>query len=148
LPMKGAGHKISCARAQLIDRATEAHRLAMSVHWDNATALHRLEGDASLLQELIVIFFEEYPKLSDRLRQGLAGSDLALVREAAHSLKGSLGYVGFTAAAELALEIENASRKEDALQAASFADALMTEIEAVKKMMASPGERNRAPVIG
>ncbi len=120
----------------------------MSVHWDHATALHRLEGDASLLQELIGIFFEEYPKLSDRLRQGLARSDFALLRETAHSLKGSLGYVGFSDAAELALEIETASRQEDAIKAAGFADALMTEIEAVKKMMASPGERNRAPVIG
>ena len=66
---EGSGSQDILRRAQLIDRATEAHRLAMSVHWDNATALHRLEGDASLLQELIVIFFEEYPKLSDRLRQ-------------------------------------------------------------------------------
>jgi two-component system, sensor histidine kinase and response regulator len=119
----------------------------MSSHWDHVTALHRLEGDESLLQELIAIFFEEYPNHCDRLRQGLAHSDFALVRETAHSLKGSLGYVGFTAAAELALEIENASREEDVVKAAGFADELMTEIEAVKKMMASPGERNRAPVI-
>lgn len=118
----------------------------MSAHWDRTAALNRLEGDESLLHELIAIFFEDYPKLSDRLWQALARSDLTAVRETAHSLKGSLAYIGFTDAADLALEIEKASRTKDAAKAAGLADALMTEVEAVQQTMASNGERNHGSI--
>ena len=118
----------------------------MSAHWDHATALDRLEGDESLLQELIAIFFEEYPQLSDRLRHALAQSDLAAVRQTAHSLKGSLGYIGFIDAADLALEVEKASRAEDAAGAAGLAAARRTEIEAAQKPMGATGGRNHGPV--
>jgi HPt (histidine-containing phosphotransfer) domain-containing protein len=118
----------------------------MSTHWDRATALKRLGGDESLLQELVAIFFEDYPKLSERLRQGLARGDFASVRQAAHALKGSLQYIGFTDAAELALAIEQANRAEDAAKAEGLASALTMEIEAVQQTMASTGERKHGPV--
>jgi len=117
----------------------------MSTHWDRAIALKRLGGDESLLQELVAIFFEDYPKLSERLRQGLARGDFASVREAAHALKGSLQYIGLTDAAEMARAIEQANR-EDAAKAEELASALMREIEAVQQTMASTGERKQGPV--
>jgi HPt (histidine-containing phosphotransfer) domain-containing protein len=119
----------------------------MSPHWDRATALHRLEGDESLLQELIAISLEEYPTLCDRLRQGLASDDFSAVRETAHGLKGSLAYVGFVEAANLALALEKACHMEDAARAGELASALMIEIEAVQQMMASTGAWDHAAVI-
>jgi protein-histidine pros-kinase len=114
----------------------------MSTHWDHATALDRLGGDEALLQELIAIFFEDYPKLSERLLQGLTRGDLSSVGATAHALKGSLQYIGFSDAAELARAIEQANRTEDAAQAAELASALMMEIEAVRQTMAATGEPN------
>jgi HPt (histidine-containing phosphotransfer) domain-containing protein len=85
----------------------------MSAHWDHATALDRLGNDGPLLQKLVDVFFQEYHKLSGRLRHALARGDLTATGEIAHSLKGSAAYTGFSDAAKLALETENASRAED-----------------------------------
>jgi len=70
------------------------------------------------------------------------------VRQTAHSLKGSLGYIGFIDAADLALEVEKASRAEDAAGAAGLAAALMTEIEAAQKTMVATGGRNHGLLPG
>jgi two-component system sensor histidine kinase/response regulator len=111
----------------------------MSAHWDHAVALRRLEGDETLLQELIAIFFAEYPDLSNRLQQALARGDLKTASETAHSLKGSLGYVGFSVAAELAWEVENAVRRKNAVEATQFASALTMEIEVVRQTIGLTG---------
>ncbi|MGB8886651.1 MAG: Hpt domain-containing protein [Candidatus Korobacteraceae bacterium] len=112
----------------------------MSTHWDRAAALHRLDGDEPLLEELIGVFFQDYPTVSERLSQALLCGDLDSACETAHSLKGSLVYIGFSDAADLALEIEKASRAKDSAGAQQAAAALRTEIATVQQVLASTGE--------
>ena len=103
--------------------------------WDRAAALDRLGGDESLLDELVELFFNDYPVLAKRLTDALARGDLASLREPAHTLKGSLGAIGLPATAGLAQEIESASRVEDATTAVSLIDRFMAEIEALQDIM-------------
>ncbi len=103
--------------------------------WDRAAALDRLGGDESLLNELIEVFFNEYPALARRLNDALSRGDLASLREPAHTLKGSLGALGLPAAAGLAREIESASQIEDASTAIGLIDRFMADIEMLQDVM-------------
>jgi signal transduction histidine kinase/CheY-like chemotaxis protein/HPt (histidine-containing phosphotransfer) domain-containing protein len=102
------------------------------VGWDRTAALHRVGGDEALLNELIGVFFEEYPELAWRLREALARGDMASLREPAHTLKGSLSYLGLSGTAGLAQKIELAIQSDDAAQAADLVDRLMAEIESLQ----------------
>jgi protein-histidine pros-kinase len=92
-------------------------------------------GDESLLDELIEVFFNEYPVLAARLTEALGRGDLASLREPAHTLKGSLGYLGVPQTASLAQKIESASQVEDATAAVSLIDTFMAEIETLHDLM-------------
>jgi HPt (histidine-containing phosphotransfer) domain-containing protein len=67
-------------------------------------------GDDELLADLIKAFRGHAPKLLHEIQTGLETGDAALVQRAAHTLKGSLGIFGMTAAYEAALALEAASR--------------------------------------
>ncbi len=103
--------------------------------WDRAAALDRLGGDESLLDELIELFFNDYPVLARRLTEALARGDIASLREPAHKLKGSLGALGLPGTADLAQEIETASQVEDATAAVGLIDRFMAEIEMLQDVM-------------
>ncbi len=109
----------------------------MTARWNYAAALERVGGDEELLHELILVFFDEYPKLAGQLKQALSVQDLVSLRQAAHSLKGSLGYIGATAAEKMALQIEHASLAGDAARAEECVTALMSEIESLRPAMLS-----------
>ena len=106
-----------------------------SAAWDRAAALDRLGGDESLLNELIEVFFNDYPVLAARLTEALARGDIASLRESAHTLKGSLGVLGLEETAGLAQAIESASQVEDATTAVSLIDRFMAEIETLQDIM-------------
>lgn len=69
-----------------------------------------------MLRELIELFVADTPKLLRQLDAGCAAREIKATRIAAHTLKGSLRYLGNElAATELAAEIE-AAMSDDAQQ--------------------------------
>jgi two-component system sensor histidine kinase/response regulator len=114
----------------------------MSIGWDYAAALERVGGDEPLLVELITIFFEEYPKFASRLTQSLAQKNFIGLREAAHSLKGSLGYLGAGDGEALAFAVEQASGTDDCIRAGELVAQLMAYIEALRQLM-TPSTRGQ-----
>ena len=104
-------------------------------YWDRAAALDRLGGDESLLNELIDLFFNDYPALAAKLAEALARGDIASLREPAHTLKGSLRYLGLPTTAGLAQQIENASEAEDDTAIVPLLDRLMAEVDMLRPMM-------------
>ena len=117
----------------------------MSAGWDYTAALERVGGDEPLLVELIAIFFEEYPKFARRLTQSLSQKDFASLREVAHSLKGSLGYLGASDGEVLARAVEQASLAGDSARVGDLVAHLMAYIEALRQtMLSSTGEPNDA----
>ena len=116
-----------------------------TVHWDQRKALQRVDGDAELLFDLVEMFFQEYPDQLRCLKQSLAQSDFGAVRKAAHTLKGSLGYLGACEGEQLACEIERASQSADAARVRLLVSNLAAYVESLRDVMRSPdGEFNGA----
>ena len=81
-----------------------------SVDWDAAMAA--VDGRADLLQELISIFFQEYPVLTEQIREAIQRGDAPTLRLMAHRLKGCLRYFGDNEAARHAWELEMRGRDD------------------------------------
>lgn len=93
--------------------------------WNRQSVIARVDGDESLLEDLIEIFLKEYPQQLAALREGIVAGDAEIVRITAHTLKGELGYLGLLAAEKQAgtLEVLGAEARLDS------ALALFTEFE-------------------
>lgn len=113
----------------------------MPVCWDHAAALQRVDGDAELLAELIEIFFEDYPRHRDCLFSSLTQNDYGTLCKVAHTLKGSLGYLGAVEGAQLAALIERAGHKGDAVELRPLVAAFAAYLELLREaMLSSAGE--------
>jgi PAS domain S-box-containing protein len=79
---------------------------------DMGALLARVEGDRSLLKDLVVLFLEDSPGLLEELRRAVQQRDRHRVERAAHTLKGAVGNFGAARAMELALKLEMAGRAD------------------------------------
>ena len=82
--------------------------------------------------ELIEVFIEELVRLSGELAEGMAGSDLEMVRMAAHSIKGMGGTIGLPEISVLGLEVENCAKEERLTDAEPLVSALAAWLETIK----------------
>ncbi|MBS1816113.1 MAG: response regulator [Acidobacteria bacterium] len=73
--------------------------------------LARVENDRSFLQELSLIFHEEYPPLRSALQGAVKSADMSQVRTISHTLKGMLGNLAWTSAAHVARALEEMAQK-------------------------------------
>ena len=99
---------------------------------DKDAILERLEGDVELLEEIVQLFLEEFPRLLAALRESLANADAAGLRMAAHALKGSLSNFGSLPAVALAFELETMGRNGDLTNAVTVYASLVTSLEQLK----------------
>jgi two-component system sensor histidine kinase/response regulator len=83
--------------------------------WARSEALERMGGDESLLDEVVAIFLVESPKLVIQMQYALSALDPRKLEDAAHCLKGQLGYLGLPAS--------EAQRLEDAGRTRELKDA-------------------------
>jgi CheY-like chemotaxis protein len=79
--------------------------------WDEAMA--RLDGNEVLLQELAVLFCEEGARLMTGIQEAIAEGDMAALRRAAHTLKGSADLFVAKPAYDAALRLETMARDGD-----------------------------------
>lgn len=97
----------------------------MEVKFDKSAALANLDDDGELLAELIEIFVEDCAKCRQEINQAMETSDAALLRRAAHTIKGSLDVFSANAAREAAQHVEtiaSESRLSDAAAAITLMD--------------------------
>ena len=80
---------------------------------DLSSALERIGGDESLLQELIKIYIEDFLEKNDLLRKAIEHGDFTTIREIGHSLKGSSGNLSLIQLHETSYHIEVAGKEED-----------------------------------
>jgi signal transduction histidine kinase len=90
------------------------------VDWDMAKTLDQLDGDATLLREVIEIFLNDAPKHLSALRLAVDQGIAETVESVAHSLKGELGYLGQSEISKKAQEIEGMGRSHNIERAASL----------------------------
>jgi HPt (histidine-containing phosphotransfer) domain-containing protein len=67
-------------------------------------------GDESLLNEVIQVFLAESPHLIARMELAVVNHDGGEIEQAAHCLKGELGYFTTPEASRLALQLEEFGR--------------------------------------
>jgi CheY-like chemotaxis protein len=79
-----------------------------TIDWTDA--LEAVGGRRELLNDLIEIFFEEYPPTLAEIREAIDQQNVKQLQLSAHKLKGCLRYFGRSAACEKAQELEYLAR--------------------------------------
>jgi two-component system sensor histidine kinase/response regulator len=100
--------------------------------FDREAALARVDGDLALLQELIRIFLDDFPRQLAEIRQAIAAKDASRLSRAAHSLGGAVGNFGAEPAHEAALRLEAISARTDMARAAAAAADLEEALERLR----------------
>ncbi|MCE9607494.1 MAG: PAS domain S-box protein [Planctomycetia bacterium] len=96
---------------------------------ERAAALERLGGDEALLTEILGMMREGIPRRLAEIREALADDDASTLYRAAHSLKGSLGYVDVAPATAAVLQMETIAAQQDLAGAKRFYPELERRLE-------------------
>ncbi len=96
---------------------------------DRDGAVDRLGGDRELFDEVAALFTTDAPVLLEQLRSAVASGDASSVKRAAHTLKGSAGYVGGGPAAAAALALETIGASNNLAAASEAFERLEREID-------------------
>ena len=84
-----------------------------SAVFDAEDFIRRLMGDTSLVHSILSGFIKSLPQYLGNVREALAARDGAVLRRAAHTLKGSAANVGANALSAVALQIESCGASGD-----------------------------------
>ena len=110
---------------------------------DLAVALRWLGGDQGLLRELVGIFMDDGPKRLKALREAMTASDIQLLEQVAHSLKGSAAILGASRLQESALALEEAAHDGRGENDVDLVADIAREIERVLAFFADPAWPDR-----
>jgi HPt (histidine-containing phosphotransfer) domain-containing protein len=105
--------------------------------WDWSKALATVQGSEELLREIIEAFLEEVPRQFEAMRRAIEESDAALLRRAAHTVKGSARYFGADQASDLAMRIESLATGGDPKDAIPAVELLEREIARITPLLSS-----------
>ncbi len=100
------------------------------------TALKQMGGDGELLNELVKVFFESYPKSLSKVYEAVENHDGEALERAAHTIKGSVGYFGAKAVVEAALNLEIMGRNNELNTVKKAHRKLEQEVEYMKSVLA------------
>jgi len=114
------------------------------INWDRGWALDRLGGDEELLDEVVRISLNEFPKQLEALRKGIASSDAEIVERVSHSLKGGLSYLGIGEVSQKARELEEIGRKRELQDAARVFTILEAKVSEVLALIREKGASQQA----
>jgi len=91
--------------------------------------LKRVEGNRSLLDELIELFVHDAPRQMNDIRQAIAKGDTTLLYDAAHTLKGSASNFGAERLTDVAERLEVRAKENDLRTATQVFVTLELELE-------------------
>jgi HPt (histidine-containing phosphotransfer) domain-containing protein len=87
------------------------------VIFDRKALLERVGGNEQFLTELLVLFLDEVPKLIKAIDNSIDINDEEVLYRSAHTLKGSAGNISALELYEVSLQLEQAAKVGDLLQA-------------------------------
>jgi PAS domain S-box-containing protein len=99
---------------------------------DTSIVMDRVEGDLTLIRELVEVFLDECDRVIDTIRGAALCGDCGAVERGAHSLKCSLGNFAAGPAHDVALAIERAARAGDLPRVDKLLKDLDYEVERLK----------------
>jgi HPt (histidine-containing phosphotransfer) domain-containing protein len=97
--------------------------------------LARVDGDMSLLKEIVEIFLCDAPNLIADIQNSIACGDAKALERSAHALKGSVGNFAAKSAFEAAFKLEQIGRNNDMSKALNAYIALEEIMEQLKKTL-------------
>jgi signal transduction histidine kinase/CheY-like chemotaxis protein len=103
---------------------------------DRESALGRVGGNLDLLRQLAGVFREDCARLVPEVREALARGDAAGLREAAHTLKGMVGFFAAPAATVAARRLEQLGEQGQLDGSEEVLATLVREIERVQEVLA------------
>ena len=80
-------------------------------------ALERVRGDESFLEELLDLYFEDFPKKIEQLQMAIEQKKFEPIRKLGHSLKGSSATLSLTFLQEASFQMEMAGGDKDIVKA-------------------------------
>jgi CheY-like chemotaxis protein len=104
---------------------------------DRAAALEQAGGDVTLLGELADLFLSECPKLLAAISEAVRSQDAGRLRQAAHTLKGSVSNFAARSAVAAAERLEQLGKTGDLTGADEALAALQTEVERLQPALAA-----------
>jgi two-component system, sensor histidine kinase and response regulator len=130
---------------RLCTAASAPNFLLVDPSVDLTAALHAMDGDTTLLTEMIAVFQQVYPKYLAELRGAVVHRDAAQLAHCAHSLKGAVAVLHATTAYSLAAVLETsgpAARLENVPTVLEKLDEELTRIIAFFAEYESRGEHH------
>jgi CheY-like chemotaxis protein/HPt (histidine-containing phosphotransfer) domain-containing protein len=113
--------------------------------FDRESALSMTGGDVQLLGELVGLFRAECPGWLVQCREGIARRDAALLRRAAHTIKGTLATLGAREAFAVAQQLEAVGRGGDLAEAPATYAALERALERLRPALAQVETEGTSP---
>ena len=92
--------------------ATEMQSQIVDINFEELLA--RVENDRELMQDLLDMFREEYPRQRQTLQQALDANDMAQIHSAGHTVKGMCANLAMPQAAQAAARVEMAGKSQNA----------------------------------
>lgn len=92
--------------------ATEMQSQIVDINFEELLA--RVENDRELMQDLLDMFREEYPRQRQTLQQALDANDMAQIHSAGHTVKGMCANLAMPQAAQAAARVEMAGKTQNA----------------------------------
>jgi CheY-like chemotaxis protein/HPt (histidine-containing phosphotransfer) domain-containing protein len=113
--------------------------------FDPSAALESVGGDADLLDELVEVFLDDYPKLLAAIETAVVRRDGPAVERCAHRIKGAVGVFARGPAFEAAERLELAGRAPDLRDLDEEHDALRRELQRLQPLLTNlMGKRTRS----
>jgi PAS domain S-box-containing protein len=104
---------------------------------DRDSALARVGGNLELLRQLARVFREDCGRLVPEVREALQAGDAPRLRDAAHTLKGMVGFFAASAATTAARRLEELGEAGTMAGADETLTTLVREIERVQEVLAA-----------
>jgi PAS domain S-box-containing protein len=111
---------------------------------DRDAVLARFEGSAGLLNEVVGVFFESYPRLLRDLGTCVERGDAQRLERTAHALKGALSNFSARAATEAAMRLETLGRDRDLGRAGEMLAELEREVGRLRPVLEALSKEDAA----
>ncbi|WP_370280369.1 response regulator [Pontibacterium sp.] len=105
--------------------------------FDPDGALEQVGGDIEVLEDLVILFYDECPKLMAEIHTTLAAGDAVALRRAAHTLKGSAAVFAAKRTVTTALQLELMARDGELKAAPETLATLEVEVERLRQALES-----------
>ncbi|WP_020475639.1 response regulator [Zavarzinella formosa] len=116
--------------------------------FDYPAVLAQFDGDTDLFAEIVTLFLTDGAGLVEDIRKGLSSGNAGEVRRAAHSLKGTTGYLGGGSAEETAKRLELIAANGDLTAAPAVFGELEHQVRRLSKALAVHLPSSSIPATG